>query len=152
MGFEFGHLPAATLAALAALGPLRVTPWRSVLVEGAQHSPHPEGAVCHADDPRLRVAACTGAPGCAQALGPTRPLARAIAPLVPPGQVWHVSGCTKGCAHAEATVTLVASAAGYDLVDHGDAASPPVLRSLQPQEVIHRLQARTTAQQHAPHL
>ena len=95
---------------------LRITPWRMVLLErgtevaGARHAtdlaPGPH-RITHPDDPRLRVSACTGAPGCPQAHAPTQALALACAHQVPPGAHLHVSGCAKGCARqAPATVTL----------------------------------------------
>ncbi|WP_082485920.1 MULTISPECIES: precorrin-3B synthase [unclassified Acidovorax] len=104
---------------------LRITPWRMVLLEsgsgiagsvrqgceaaaGLASSPH---WITHPDDPRLRVSACTGAPGCPQAHAPTQALALACAPHVPPGAHLHVSGCAKGCARqAPATVALRAEA------------------------------------------
>ena len=104
---------------------LRVTPWRMVLLEcgsgiagsGMQGLEDAAGLassshwITHPDDPRLRVSACTGAPGCPQAHAPTQALALACAPHVPPGAHLHVSGCAKGCARqAPATVTLRAEA------------------------------------------
>ncbi|CAN7567434.1 precorrin-3B synthase [Acidovorax sp. LjRoot194] len=104
---------------------LRITPWRMVLLEsgsdavgggrqgcdaaaGLPSSPH---WITHPDDPRLRVSACTGAPGCPQAHAPTQALALTCAPHVPPGAHLHVSGCAKGCARqAPATVALRAEA------------------------------------------
>ena len=135
MGLEFGQLQAATLAALSTLGALRLTPWRMLLVEGLQHAPEMPGLVTQAHDARLRVVACTGAPGCLQAAAATRPLARALAPLVPAGELLHVSGCSKGCAHPHAALTLVATPAGFNLIRHGTAASPPDLLALAPETI-----------------
>ncbi|MFI8615122.1 precorrin-3B synthase [Acidovorax sp. NPDC077693] len=104
---------------------LRITPWRMVLLEcvadsagGTPDAPDQASSlapgphwITHPDDPRLRVSACTGAPGCPQAHAPTLALALACAPHVPPGAHLHVSGCAKGCARqAPATVTLRAEA------------------------------------------
>lgn len=133
VGCEFGQLQADTLAGLAAMGALRLTPWRQVLVEGAEHMPALAGLITHPDDPLLRVAACTGAPGCAQAHAATRPLARQLATQLPLAVRLHVSGCAKGCAHPGACLTLVATRAGFDLVRHGTAASP-ALHALTPDE------------------
>lgn len=139
VGFDFGQMNAATLAALAALGPLRVTPWRMLLIEGATGRPDLPGLITRGDDPMLRVIACTGAPGCGQAHQPTRPLARAMARLVPPDAQLHVSGCAKGCAHpAAARLTLVATPNGFDLIRDGTAASVPVLRGLTPEGLAAR--------------
>lgn len=154
VGFEFGQLQVQTLAALAELAPLRLTPWRSVLLEGVEGLPNTSAlaalpdVITRVDDVRLRVTACTGAPGCTQALAATRPLARTLAPLVPPGRTLHVSGCTKGCAHPGATLTLVASSAGYNLIEHGTAASSPDDYGLSPAAIASHLEQR----QHAPHV
>lgn len=150
VGFEFGQLPVDTLRALSALSPLRLTPWRSVLVEGAQSVaalPTLPTLITQADDVRLRVSACTGAPGCTQAAAPTRELAHALAPLVPPSHTLHVSGCSKGCAHPNAALTLVATPAGFDLIQHGTAASPPDARNLNPAAIAAHLKQLA----HAPH-
>jgi len=151
VGFEFGQMPVDTLRALSTLGPLRLTPWRSVLVEGAQSVPAIPTLptlITHADDVRLRVSACTGAPGCSQAAAPTRELARALAPLVPPSHRLHVSGCSKGCAHPHKALTLVATSTGFDLIQHGTAASPPDARDLNPAAIAAHLKQLA----HAPHL
>lgn len=134
IGAAFGVLEAAQLAALSELGPLRLTPWRMLLVEGAVAMPQVPSLVTDPDDPILHVSACTGAPGCPQALGPTRELARRLAPLLPG---LHVSGCAKGCAHpGSAHVTLVAAGAGlYDLVRDGPAAAPPLFTGLTPDAI-----------------
>lgn len=139
VGAEFGQLHADTLAALATLGALRMTPWQMLLVEGLQHAPAIPGLVTQAHDARLRVLACTGAPGCLQAAAATRPLARALAPSVPAGQLLHVSGCSKGCAHPRAALTLVATPAGFNLIRHGTAASAPDLLALAPETIASHL-------------
>lgn len=120
VGFEFGSFPAKRLEDLAALAaPMVLTPWRMILIEGlADHSALATipGLILTPGSPLMRVRACPGAPFCPQALGPTRALARALAPLVPEGRLLHVSGCAKGCAHPfAADATLVASAGGYAL-------------------------------------
>lgn len=121
VALAFGQMTAQTLADLADQGPLRITPWRMVLLEGAQTMPDLPGLIATHDDPLLRVIACTGAPGCAQALGPTRPLARALAPHL--RDILHVSGCAKGCGHPRpAPLTLTATPDGYTLIRNGTAA------------------------------
>jgi len=122
VGLEFGQMGAETLMALATQ-PLRITPWRLILLEGAAMAPAIPGLITDAADPRLRVTACSGAPACAQGLQPTRPLARALATLTPEGQHLHVSGCTKGCAHpGPADLTLTATADGYAIIRNGRAS------------------------------
>lgn len=128
IGFDFGQIRAETLSALADLGALRLTPWRMVLVEGLHHAPDLPGIITRADDPMLRVIACTGAPGCLQARGDTRSLARALAPhLTAP---LHVSGCAKGCAHPGAMRTLTATDDGFDLICDGPASGVPARSGL----------------------
>lgn len=154
-----GRLPAAALAKLARALPtgagLRVTPWRSLLLElpqppapgwlraaGLDEAAHWIGTP---DDARLRVSACAGAPGCAQAQAPTQALALALAAHVPPGAHLHVSGCAKGCAHPQpATLTLCAlpapGAAGqplFALIRQGRAqACAPGLAQHTPQSLL----------------
>lgn len=126
VGFEFGQMHATLLATLATHA-LRITPWRMLLVEGG--TPTDPALITDPHDPRLRVTACTGAPGCPQALQPTRDLARILAPQVPPGQLLHVSGCAKGCAHPKpAAICLVATPAGFDLIRSGRANAIPASR------------------------
>ena len=48
VGFEFGQMQAETLAALADLGALRVTPWRMLLIEGLTDA----ARTCRSDHPR----------------------------------------------------------------------------------------------------
>ena len=124
-GLEFGQMTAETLAVLADF-PIRITPWRMILIEG--DVPALPGFITDPADPRLNVTACTGAPGCPQALQPTRDLARRLAPQVPAGQHLHVSGCAKGCAHpAPADLTLTATPQGFTLIRNGratDAGTP----------------------------
>ncbi|MFV1594192.1 precorrin-3B synthase [Phaeobacter sp. JH20_36] len=132
VALEFGQMPARTLAALADHGALRLTPWRMLLVEGASTLPPLPGLILDATDPRLRVSACTGAPGCPQARAATRALARDLAPAVPAGLHLHVSGCAKGCAHPR-PADLVLTATGddqFDLIRNGTAADHPLNTSL----------------------
>ena len=122
VGFAFGQMQAHTLAVLAGIGPLRVTPWRMLLVEGLADIPAIEHVLTQPEDPLLRVVACPGAPACVQGLQPTRALARHLAPQVPVNAVLHVSGCAKSCALPGATpLTLMAQASGFDLIHNGPA-------------------------------
>lgn len=124
VGFEFGQMQAETLAALAGLGPLRVTPWRMLLIEALSEAPQIPGLITDAADPMLRVIACTGAPGCLQAHAATRPLARSLAPRLT--EILHVSGCAKGCAHpTSAPLTLTATPEGFALIRNGTASGAP---------------------------
>lgn len=114
---RFGQIGATAFATLPAL---RLTPWRMLLLEGA--APAGAGLITDPRDPLLRVAACTGAPGCPQALRDTRALATRLAPHVPQGALWHVSGCAKGCAHpGPADLTLTACDRGFRVIAQGRA-------------------------------
>jgi precorrin-3B synthase len=135
---EFGRIDAETLAALAAAGPLRLTPWRMLLVEGATALPDLPGLIRDAADPRLQLEACTGAPACPQGLAETRPLARALAPHLPAKTRLHVSGCAKGCACSGAVdLTLVATGPDrFDLIRYGRPGDPPERRGLTPNDLM----------------
>ena len=125
VGFEFGQMRAETLLSLASCA-MRITPWRMILLEGVKMVPAIAGVITDGQDPRLRVSACTGAPGCPQGLQPTRDLARRLASSVPQGRHLHVSGCAKGCAHPKpADVTLTGAAHGFGVIRDGCAADRP---------------------------
>jgi sulfite reductase beta subunit-like hemoprotein len=98
------------------------------------------GLILDADDPRLRLEACVGAPACPQGLSGTRTLARALAPHLPKGMRLHVSGCAKGCAHpGPMALTLVATGPDrFDLVHAGRAGDPPTRRDLTPDDLLQR--------------
>ncbi|WP_420005555.1 precorrin-3B synthase [Arenibacterium sp. LLYu02] len=127
VALEFGQISAETFATLADLGPLRLTPWRMLLIEDARVTVPLPGLIHSATDPRLQVSACTGAPGCLQALSATRALARDLARHLPAGLSLHVSGCAKGCAHPKpADVTLTATGSEtFDLIRRGRADAAP---------------------------
>jgi len=137
VGLAFGQMQSATLRFLAACAPgLRLTPWRLILVEGLQKMPRHDGIVTRADDPVMRVAACTGAPACPEAHAETRGLAAALAPYLAATSL-HVSGCAKGCAHPRpAAITLVGTRNGFDLVRHGSAQEAPIAKGLDPAEIL----------------
>ena len=103
---------------------------------GAATLPAIPGLITDPSDPILRITTCTGAPGCPQALGDTRQLARQLAPHLAATQSLHLSGCAKGCAHpAPADLTLTATGQGYDLIRHGSAHDTPSLTGLTPQAI-----------------
>ncbi len=131
IGFEFGQITADMLAQLAENAAVRITPWRMILMEQSI-APDIPGLITQGDDPRLKISACTGAPGCPQALSTTRDLARALAPRL--NTRAHVSGCAKGCAHpAPCEITLVATAPDcFDLIRNGRASAIPERTNLTP--------------------
>jgi precorrin-3B synthase len=138
VGAAFGQLPHAALRHLAGCAQgLRTTPWRMILVEGLRDMPRCEGIVTEADDPLLRVIACSGAPACKLAHADTRALATALAPLTAADARLHVSGCAKGCAHrGSAAITLVATGDGFDLIHGGSTRDAPSLRGLSGSRMI----------------
>ena len=105
---RFAQLDLGNLAHLATLaeahgdGTLRITPFRSILLPGADAwalDAAAQSFVVRPDDPRLRIRACIGAPGCLSAQAPARAVAEDFASLVPARGILHLSGCAKGCAH-----------------------------------------------------
>jgi precorrin-3B synthase len=138
VGLPFGQIESAALNDLGSLAPgLRLTPWRMILLEGVIDMPEHGSLVALADDPRLRVAACTGLPGCPEARAETRALAAALAPHLPKDTRLHVSGCAKGCAHpAVCNITLVGTNDGFDLVRNGTARDEPTLRDLRREAIL----------------
>jgi precorrin-3B synthase len=125
LALAFGHADAATLTALVAAAReagaqgLRTAPGRALLLVGLALEQAPAlaaaaeklGFVVRADDPSRHIAACAGAPVCASAAIPTRTLAPllfdALAPLLDGSLVVHLSGCSKGCAHARAAALTI---------------------------------------------
>jgi precorrin-3B synthase len=148
LGAPFGRLSADGLARLAgeadraAASEIRLTSWRSFLMPGVdpERAPAMLNAlapffITRRDDPRLAVAACSGAPGCQRASTPIQQDAAMLAPaaraLASRGISLHLSGCPKGCAHpAPSRATLVAEAGRYGLVLDGTAQNQPVLQGL----------------------
>ena len=115
-----GETSATALADLAdQVCDIRTTPWRALLA--------PTPVAGWASTPG-RIAACPGAPACASGTVPARADAARLAAA---GFAdIHVSGCAKGCAHPDATTTLVGHDGRYDLVRHGRAGDVPQHRSL----------------------
>ncbi len=122
---------------------VRLTPWRAILaptrsleqVTRIAAAARALGFIVYAEDARLAIAACPGAPECSQAKGPTRigldAIAEVARTLSPHGIGVHVSGCAKGCAKPSATpLTLVANAGLFDLVHNGAASDAPAATRL----------------------
>jgi precorrin-3B synthase len=100
------------------------------------------GFIASAEDSRLRIAACPGAPACMHGHRRVRNDAAHWAPLLPKGEgvILHVSGCAKGCARPAATAaTFTATATGYDLILAGKAADPPARCGLSSAQVAELL-------------
>jgi precorrin-3B synthase len=151
VGAPFGRLDAAKLRLLAdaaerSKGELRLTPWRAILIVGTDFDAalapvlRRKGFVLEESHPIRSVAACPGAPACANGSTATQRDAARLAPLArrlkAHGVVLHVSGCAKGCAHATAAaVTLVGREGRYDLVLDGRAGDTPTLVGLDSKEL-----------------
>jgi precorrin-3B synthase len=138
VGAVFGQLTHQTLRDLASCAlAFRITPWRMMLAEGLHEMPRSLDVVTRLDDPALRIVACSGAPRCPEAHAKTRELAAALAPHIAPGARLHVSGCAKGCAHSgSASITLVATRDGFDLIRDGSTQDVPVRRNLSGASII----------------
>lgn len=155
LGVPFGLLSAAQLELLANLSEkagaaeIRLTPWRALLVTGLV----PENAaalvadlagrdfIVAADDPRLRLIACTGKPGCWQASVAAQTDALKLAGLT--GELVHISGCAKGCAHPKAAAyTFVGRDGFYDLVENGKADGAPSVTHVSPDALTGVLASR----------
>lgn len=134
IGIPFGAADAAQWQGLAVLaerfgkGEIRLTPWRIIMLSlvSANDVPALVAAtralhlITEAQDARLSLMACPGAPACLSAMGDTREVATMLAAEVPTlfgdETVLHVSGCAKSCAHTgSATITLLADDDGYRL-------------------------------------
>lgn len=128
----FGQLATCDLRTLAQTErTLLTTPWRMIALEGPAPDLSPD-AITDPRDPRLKVRACTGAPGCPQATVETRKLAASLAPLVE--GALHVSGCAKGCAHpGTEALTLVGRDGCFDLVRAGTPWDKPARQGLAPE-------------------
>jgi precorrin-3B synthase len=137
-GIAFGQITGAALRWLAANADgLRLTPWRMMLAESLPDMPACEGLITRADDPLLRVVACSGAPRCRDAHADTRALATKLAPHLAPDARLHVSGCVKGCARSSpASITLVATSDGFDLIRNGSTRDRAALRGLSGTNII----------------
>ncbi|MEX1082010.1 MAG: precorrin-3B synthase [Halofilum sp. (in: g-proteobacteria)] len=145
--FAFGRLDAAALERLAEVaqtqgrGDIRLLPTRRVLVGGAGGQAaamlREVGAIERADDPRLRLEACSGLGGCTRATTMTRDDALALAAQVPDllrGEgrcALHVSGCAKSCAYSGAAPVILTGHEGrYDLALNAAPGDEPLWRGL----------------------
>ncbi|MFJ1917085.1 precorrin-3B synthase [Streptomyces sp. NPDC088147] len=131
---RLGRLTAAQwrLLAAAANGPLRVTPWRGVIVPGVAPAAagatldrlRTAGLITGPGSPWHGVGACTGRPGCAKALADVRSDAAAAVSRGSGGLPVHWSGCARRCGHPQGGrwVDVVATGEGrYDISVQGEA-------------------------------
>lgn len=111
---EFGRIEAEELRTLADIaekysgGEVIFAPFRRIILPDIVTEKSPvvlqdlleAGFITKADDSRLNIHACVGAPACSSAFGETRPLAKKWAKDNPKlTQIVHITGCSKGCAY-----------------------------------------------------
>lgn len=142
IGLPYGSMPADKIIDLAqsalTLGTteIRLAPSRAVLFLGQPSETNPSlqataaslGFVTSAADPRTRIAACPGTPGCASGRIATRAIAETIAAENADilDFTLHISGCAKGCAHpGPAALTIVGGENGAGLVVNATAKALP---------------------------
>ncbi|NLH80924.1 MAG: precorrin-3B synthase [Phyllobacteriaceae bacterium] len=158
LGAPFGRFTADQLALLGdlagerAIGEIRLTPWRAVLIPGVKPEKMPRirpwiaagRFVFSPEDPRLAVVCCSGSSGCRSASVPAREDGETLAPvarrLTRSGLTLHVSGCEKGCAHpGPALFTLTGRDGRYDLVRAGRPWDEPWMTGLTLEEAASAL-------------
>jgi precorrin-3B synthase len=144
VGLAFGHADASVLEQLlqaaraAGAGGMRAAPGRVLMTIGIRAADVGSFIAAAArldfiirpDDPRRRVIACTGAPGCASAHMAARAIApeiaEAAASALGDGETIHISGCAKGCAHrGPAALTIVGTPEGCALIANGTSGDTP---------------------------
>jgi precorrin-3B synthase len=160
VGLQFGHSQSEALTDLidaarsTGADGVRTAPGRALLVMGIPSTNARRfaadaerlGFIVSPDDPRRKVIACAGAPICASGEIPARAIAPEIArhmgALLQAGDVVHVSGCPKGCAHpAPASISVYGRDGICDV--HVDGA---LLRSVTadalPRQIVEIIQSR----------
>lgn len=143
LGLPFGRIGAAELKSLSVamrrLGVAGMRPGASrVMFFEANASQSRElillapalGLITRADDVRLAMDVCPGAPACRNGTTATRQDAQKLAEQLQKSGVQipriHISGCVKGCARREAAaVTFVAREGRYDIVRDGKPGDTP---------------------------
>jgi precorrin-3B synthase len=106
-GVPLGRLDARLLAGV----PVRLTPWRSVVVPAGTDT---GGLFTSPDSPWHGVSACTGRPGCAKSLSDVRADVARWVGTPHAGRV-HWSGCARRCGRpAGDVVEFVATGDGYE--------------------------------------
>jgi len=137
VGLPFGHSDSETLLRLiaaarqAGAAGLRTSPDRALLLVGLSPDATRQlaaeasalGFIIDPADPRRKVVACAGAPICASGEIAARVIAHAIADAarsLPDGEIIHISGCAKGCAHpAPAPLAVFGRDGRCDVFDDG---------------------------------
>jgi len=137
----FGQMTSDALMSLAQVldtDDMRLTPWRQLVVAGAQRAHEMDGFVTDLTAPILRAQACVGAPRCPQALGDTHALAARLTQRC--DVQLHISGCPKGCAKRTKTpVTVVQGANGLDLIINGYTWDQPDFSGLNEGQLVQKI-------------
>ena len=137
IAFVFGEAGADAVSSIAEFAEARripeiaVTPHRALVLPG-DAAPEAEfaalahriGAIVDPGDPRLRVHACTGAPGCPEATVAARQDAKNLVATLMESKhskvTYHISGCAKRCAYARpADIIAVGRDGVYDVTGPG---------------------------------
>ncbi|MBX2813333.1 MAG: precorrin-3B synthase [Myxococcales bacterium] len=149
IGVSWGQTSATVMHTLARLDGLKhiyMTPWRKMVIKGPVHRAKTWTALItnpdiihQPHDPRTQIAACIGAPYCAEGFQDTRNLALQLVPLLKaksPTPTVHISGCNKGCAApaSPSTITLVGTEHGFDWIENGRAHDLPLRTQIDPLE------------------
>ena len=160
IGLPFGHADSEVLTHLidaarsAGADGVRTAPGRALLVTGvASAAMRPFvaaaerlGSIVDPDDPRRKVVACAGAPICASGQIAAREIAPAIAraagTLLRAGDVVHVSGCPKGCAHPAPAFISVYGRDGICDVHVDGVLSRSVTVDALPEQITQIVQSR----------
>lgn len=151
VGFSFGRSNATAVQELSdvamrlGINVVRISAERAIVFPVARDDDASEllrtaarfGFVVDADDPRLRLDVCSGAPGCANATTRTGTdaagLIEGLGAALDLYSSIHVSGCEKGCAHrGAAALTLIARDGRYNVVFDGTPDGAASLCAIEP--------------------
>ena len=120
VGVPFGQSSTSALRELmndSAAAAIRLTPWRSLLLEGVK-APQTKGFILSPQQNLGQANACSGAPACQAATVETRKFAQSLSAKT--AKSLHVSGCAKGCAFPKtAEITITGRDGHYDLILNG---------------------------------
>ena len=120
VGVPFGQSSASALRELmndSAAAAIRLTPWRSLLLEGVK-ALQTKGFILSPQQNLGQANACSGAPACQAATVETRKFAQILSAKT--AKSLHVSGCAKGCAFPKtAEITITGHNGRYDLILNG---------------------------------
>jgi precorrin-3B synthase len=159
IGLPFGHSDSETLSRLISAARrveasgLRTSPGRALLLVGLSPDATRQlaadanalGFITDPADPRRKVVACAGAPICGSGEIAARAMAPAIADaarLLSDGEIVHISGCAKGCAHpTPASVAVFGRDGRCDVFADGMLSCSVTVEAL-PERLVQLVQAR----------